>query len=553
MKKKILSLLLVSTMVAGLCLSGCSSSNTKTENQATTAEEGSEGTKTTNSGETVFTIGYTQEPKSFDPKYINGTAATLSCFDCYDTLLNFNDAGTEVLPGLAEKWEQVDDLTYKYKIKEGVKFCDGTDMTMEDVLFSMERVKSETYAMSYLFDFVDHWEITGDWEITCYLTEADVTWKYALCTVAGVVISKDAVEKAGEEYGSINGTVVGTGPYMRDSWTSGTEITLVKNPYYWGDPTTLDVDKVQYLIFADQATLALAVQAGQVDYTRGLPIDQMSIYEAISDYSINIYQGTSSTFLAFNTQKYPFDDANARKAVAYCIDKESITSLIGGQFAEVSKAVVFPESMFYMNTDAWNQFNDSAETYQQNYEKAKEALAASAYADGFEFEYWCATSGVNQAEMIQAMIDASGLPIKMIIHEYQAADQSAIAYGYASALDENGKRPYNMLGTGWLSDYLDPIGYLKCHFHSTQNYEGGANKAAWINTNYDAFIDESYVNPDDKERANLMIQAYQYVIEDCPYVSLFQQLDRYIISNEFDYTEGPAFFWNFSVANVKLK
>lgn len=567
MKRKLLSILLCTAMTASLMLTGCSSSSSSSGDATTTTAASGEaassesdtteaGTATTvdsaNSGEVVFTVGMVGEPRSFDPIY-QGTAMTLTMYDCYDTLLNFSLDGTEILPGLAEEWTQVDDTTYSYKIKQGVKFSDGTDMTMEDVLYSMERVKEKQYAMSYLFDYVDYWEITGDWEITVHLTQPDSTWPYVLATECGIVLSKNATEAAGENYGTIDGPVVGTGPYVRDSWVSATELTFSKNPYWWGDPETLDVDKIHFLVFSDPATLALAVQAGQVDFTRSMPEDQMSVYESISDYTLNTYQGTSAKFLAFNTQKAPFDDANARKAVAYCIDKNAITQLIGGRFATVSKAVVFPDSMFYQDTESWNAFNDSAESYQQDYAKAAEALAASKYADGFEFEYWYAPTGKNMAEMIQAMIQASGLPITMNLHEFPQSEASSIAYGYASSLDENGLRPYQMYDTGWLSDYLDPIGYLKNHFHSTQNFEGGANKAAWVNTDFDALIDKTYEVSDGKEKTKLYIEAYEKVVEDCPYVPLYQQIDRYIISNEFDYEEGPAFYWNYSVANVHLR
>lgn len=564
MKKKLLSLIMCTTLISALCLTGCGSSDsgsaastdtaaTASATEATATEPSSVAANdTTEDGEVTFTVGFTAEPRSFDPKY-QGSAMTLTMYDCYDTLLNFSMDGKEVLPGLAESWEQVDDTTYTYHIRQGVKFSDGTDMTMEDVLFSMERVTKENYAMSYLFDYVDYWEITGDWDITVHLTQPDSTWKYVLCTLDGIVLNKAAVEAAGENYGTIDGPVLGTGPYVRDSWVSGTELTFSKNPYWWGDPESLDVDKIKFLIFSDPNTLALAVQAGQVDYARGLREDEMSIYESCSDYSIVTYQGTSAQFLEFNTQKAPFDDVNARKAVAYCIDKNAITELIGGRFATVSKAVIFPESMFYMDEDAWTEFNDSAESYQQDYEKAAEALAASKYSDGFEFDYWYSSTGTNQAEMIQAMIQASGLPITMNLHEYPSSEANSISYGYASSLDENGLRPYNCFATGWLSDYLDPMGYLKNHFHSTQNFEGGANKAAWVNKDYDALIDKTYEETDDTVRAQYMIDAYKIVVDECPYVSLYQRLDSYIINNRFDYEEGPAFYWNYSVANVHLK
>lgn len=100
--------------------------------------------------ETVLRVGYTQEPSSFDPADFTIVAATLTGYDCYDTLLNFSHDGTKVEPALAESWEQVDDTTYTYKIGQGVKFSDGNEMTMDDVLYSLNRVTEDNYYMSYL-------------------------------------------------------------------------------------------------------------------------------------------------------------------------------------------------------------------------------------------------------------------------------------------------------------------------------------------------------------------------------------------------------------------
>lgn len=548
MKKRLLGMGLTLAMAMSL-VTGCSSASS---NAGGTASNGGTEGNAGEEGEVTFTIGYDREPPSMDPKDFNTTACSLIAYDCYDTLLNFSMEGSDLEPCLAESWEQVDDTTYTYKIREGVKFSDGNDMTMEDVLYSMERVMDEAYSMSYLFDSVDYFEADEEsWTLTVHLKQPDATWKYVPATSPCTVVEKAVVEAEGDDYGQLSGSCVGTGPYMLESWESGSEIVTVKNPYYWNDPDSLDVDRVVFEVIEDETSRALAAQSGQIDYARSLSAATLPTYEACKDMTIYNYASTTTAFMAFNCEKAPFDDVNARKAVAYCIDKTTITSLIGGKYASDQGAFILPRSMFLLDEEAWNEANDSLESYQQDYEKAKEALAASNSPDGFEFDMYCTAAQKTGAEAIQSMIKESGLPITMNIIEMQNSDSFSIGYGYT--VDENGKRVYDMLYSGWVSDWLDPTGYMRNCLWSGSNYQGGANKAAYSNEAFDAPLNQSYLESDDKVRSDEMLEAMKIAVEDCPYVPVYEVNDTYIIGNEFEYEEGPNFFWNFTVANVHTK
>ena len=548
MKKRLLSLGLTFVTAASL-LTGCSSSSS---GSATNTGSGTESAGQDSGDEVTFTIGYAAEPPSMDPKDFNSTACTLIGYDCYDTLLNFSMEGSDLEPALAESWEQVDDTTYVYKIRQGVKFSNGDDMTMEDVLYSMNRVTDEAYSMSYLFENVDSFEVNEDtYELTVHLKQPDATWKYVPATSPCSIVDKKVVEDEGENYGQLSGSCVGTGPYMLKSWESGAEIVTVKNPYYWGDPDTLDVNKVVYEVIADDTSRALAAQSGQIDYARNMSSETLPTYENAKNMTISTYDATDSIFLAFNCEKEPFDDVNARKAVAYCIDKKAYTDLIGGKYATTQGAFILPRTMFYLDEDAWNEANDSLESYQQDFDKAKEALAASKYPDGFEFNYYTVPTYKAGAEAIQSMIKESGLPITMNIIEMQQADQFSVSYGYTT--DDDGKRVYDMLATGWTSDWLDPTGYMKNCLYGGSNYQGGANKAAWVNADFDELLSQSYIETDDSIRSKEMLEAMKIAVEDCPYVPMYEYKSNYIINDKFEYEEGPNFFWNFTVANVHLK
>lgn len=547
MKKKVLAAGMTLALAMSL-LAGCSTASDSGAAGGSTesASGGADG------DEVVFTIGYNVEPPSMDPKDFNSSACTLISYDCYDTLLNFAAEGSELEPCLAESWEQVDDTTYTYKIREGVKFSDGNDMTMEDVLYSMERVTNDAYSMSYLFESVDHFEVDEDsWTLTVYLTEPDATWQYVPATSPCTIVEKSVVEAEGDDYGSLSGSCVGTGPYMLDSWTSGTEIVLVKNPYYWNDPESLDIDKVVFEVIEDETSRALAAQSGQIDFTKNITSATLSTYQSASDLDILTCVGTSAYYVAFNCEKEPFDDVNARKAVAYCIDKEAYTQLIGGEFATTKKAIFMPSSMYSIDEAAWSAADEEWEDYQQDYEKAAECLAASKYSDGFEFDLYTASSTKTGAEAIQSMIKESGLPITVNIIEYQSSESFSISYGYS--VDENGYRIYDALMTGWISDWLDPTGYLKNCLYGGSNYQGGANKSAYNSTEFDELLKASYLLTDDAKRSELMLQAMGVAVEDCPVDTLYEVLDTYAISNEFTYEASPNFFWNFTVADIHLK
>jgi peptide/nickel transport system substrate-binding protein len=344
---------------------------------------------------------------------------------------------------------------------------------------------------------------------------------------------------------------VGTGPYAFSSWVSGSEITLVKNEYWWGDAATQLFDKVVYNVISDFTATALAAQSGQLDYVHGISSDTYSIYYGISAMTFTDYPSTNSRYLALNTAKAPMNDVNLRKAVAYAIDKEAISRSIGGEYANTSGGVPMPDSMFYLDEAAWKTAdNETIESYAYNPEKAKEHLAASAYADGVTLNIYTSTASINKqtAESVQAMLKEVGIAANVV--EIQPSETYGIGYGYT--LDDNGDRLYDIYVTGWISDYLDPIGYLTPFWSNVNIREGGSNQAVYDSAAVQALIDQSYLESDDQVRSDLMIEAFTKAAADCPYVTLYDINETYALNNAYVYEEGPAFFWNFDLTDFRL-
>lgn len=462
------------------CMTGCFN------NTGSGSGSGSSG----GNSETVLRVGYTQEPSSFDPADFTIVAATLTGYDCYDTLLNFSHDGTKVEPALAESWEQVDDTTYTYKIRQGVKFSDGNEMTMDDVLYSLNRVTEDNYYMSYLFANVDSFEADNDtWTLTVHLKQPDSSWQYVPATSACTIVEKSVTEEQGDKYGTADGKTVGTGPYKLSSWSSGSEIVLEKNENWWGDPDTLDIDKVEYYVIEDESALALAAKGGQIDFVEGMSNSVMSVYQSCQNFNILSCEGTTSNYIAFNTASKPFDDEWARKAVAYCIDRSQITTTIGGDYAKQSAVVPMSESMMYMDKDKWD----------------------STIADSDIFSYM---------------------------------------FGYKTK--DNGERYYNAVGTYMMSDFLDPMGMLKTLYAGSNACEGGTNETLWSSTEADGLLDKAAQTTDDAEKMGYYTDAYKIFADECPYLGLYTSSDVYAVSDKFTYDPSPMFWYNFSYADVHV-
>ncbi len=527
------------TITVSSCMTGCF--NNTGSNSGSGSSDGSE---------TVLRVGYTQEPSSFDPADFTIVAAALTGYDCYDTLLNFSQDGTTVEPALAESWEQADDTTYIYKIRQGVKFSDGNEMTMDDVLYSLNRVTDDNYYMSYLFANVDSFEVDNDsWTLTIHLKQPDSTWQYVPATSACTIVEKSVTEEQGDKYGTVDGKTVGTGPYKLTSWSSGSEIVLEKNENWWGDPDTLDIDRIEYYIIEDESALALAAKGGQIDFVEGMSNNVISVYQSCPNFNILSCEGTTSNYIAFNTDSKPFDDEWARKAVAYCIDRSQITTTIGGDYAKQSAVVPMSESMMYMDKDKWDSTVAESDVYTQDYDKVKECLAKSKYPDGFEFDFYTTSQTQKQAELLKSMVDASG-SITMNLVEVPDSDIFSYMFGYK--VKDNGERYYNAVGTYMMSDFLDPMGMLKTLYAGSNACEGGTNETLWTSTGADELLNKAAQSSDDSEKMGYYTDAYKIYADECPYLGLYTSSDVYAVSDKFTYDPSPMFWYNFSYADVHL-
>jgi peptide/nickel transport system substrate-binding protein len=301
----------------------------------------------------------------------------------YETLVFVGSDGTPE-PGLAESWESnADASVWTVNLRQGVTFHDGTDFNADAVLANLDRffnVEGSRVA-SGLTPFFEPGDVTA---VDDYSLEFALKQPYALFPIllgdnsnAGI-ISPAAIEDGTD----LCQEVVGTGPFVLDSFELSSQITWSRNPDYWGvdaDGTQLPyVDDMVWRIIPDASQRFTALQAGEVDIALGLDPTVRSQLESSSDLQALVADASFHVGLLFDINSEPFDNPDLVKAFKLAIDKEQVFETGFGGVGAVANQIFWPSSVYYdpsLESHPDNDFDATA---------AETALADAGYADGFD-------------------------------------------------------------------------------------------------------------------------------------------------------------------------
>ncbi|MDR2785607.1 MAG: ABC transporter substrate-binding protein, partial [Treponema sp.] len=444
------------------------------------------------------------------------------------------DSGNNIVPVLAKSWSQPDDLTYIYDVRDDIVFSDGSPLTMDDVLFSFERSRDPeggTYFSDFFAD-VESFTVDGR-QFIIKLTAPSAVFKYVPTTGAGWVISKAYFEKQGDNFGTAAGGVIGTGPFMYQSWTSGQEIVLKKNPNY-RDKEKLAAnifDTVVYKIIPDDTTRVIALQNGDVDFSINLPIDmlgQLSSSPNLTYHSIETYHVDS---IGFNTQRPPFNDVNARRAVAHALNIPQLHSVTVKDAGLAGGILPFGPGLYGADRAKWEEYIRNAPQYNYDLDEAKRLLAASAYPNGFTCDLVVSEESVNVDRSLFIQEALKALNITVEIHRMSGEEQDLHQNG--QVFDSNGKRDYDMLIGGWEADYPDLNGNIDVMFKGSQAGENGYNHAAYSRPDVDALIDLQRATLDPVKRFDIQKELMDIAVSDVPYIYLVYPNRPYVLNKKY--------------------
>lgn len=530
-KLRFLSLLLAAALFAAGVLPGCSAKKSSPEN-------------------TTLRVAISDDIEQLDPADGGVPNPDAVILQIYQSLYSFDSNG-KLVPQLVQSSSHPDALTYKYELRRDVKFSDGSPMTADDVVYSLNRNLDPKVAsgFAYLFATVASIKKTGDYEVTVKLKTPNQWWPDVLGTCAGAVVSKSYLTAHASTYGKPGGTVLGTGPYTLQSWTSGSEIDLAKNKNYWDKSQKLDFDKIQYKIIADDTARTQAVTTGQVDLAYSIPVDNIGSVENNKDYSIVTTQHFNNQYLTFNVHRKPLDDADVRKAIYYAIDRHAIADNIVKQAGTYANSILIDQSYTGDNYKYWKDYLSSVPDYSYDPAKAKQLLAQAGEAGGFSIKLVNKDDPVlnNVALYIQQELKALNINVtitKLTYNQYMTlkfADNS------------KGQQDFDIFLDGWGSDIFDPDGVLTPFYSSENAVEGGSNDAGYSNPALDKILNQEIAEGDPAARAKLLQKAFDIAVDQLPYAPIFRYNLIFAVNNRIDFKASPYMLYNLYYKDITLK
>lgn len=480
---------LFALLLAGLVLTSCGGEGQsgKDKNETKTAER-------------PLTVAMSTEIDSLDP--FNATAGdTKTIMDqIFDGLLDVDEDGN-LVGDLAESYEISDDgLTYTFKLKEGVKFHDGSDFSADDVYYTYDKLSglSSGEPMSSKFSVIKEMEVVSPTEIKMTLDAVNNSFIYLQTQP---IIKKD--------YEDNQTKPIGTGPYKFVSYTPGEGMVMERFDDYHRADHVAKIKQVNVVRVADNQALVMAINNKEVDLASKLTADELEqVKESTDSYSHpqNLVQ-----LLGLNNKVKPFDDIRVRQAIAYAIDKDELIEAVAGGKATKIYSSFSPALKDY--------YNELEEMYPTNVEKAKELLAEAGFPDGISFKMTVPSDykfHMDTAELVQAQLKKSGINATIDPIEF------------STWLDRVYKeRDYETTICGFIG-YTDPIRVLDRYVSTSDK-----DYLNYVSEDYDKAISAAMETLDRDELIKNVKDAQEIITKDCAAVFLQDPNDNIVLNNDY--------------------
>ncbi len=459
-------------------------------------------------GRTDLVIAVDADVDTLHPTDFSTTVELNVLDQIYDTLMYMNPDGTEEPePRIAESYEISEDgLDYTFHLRDGVTFHDGTLVTVDDVVFSLELYKESEYQGSQI-SMMASVEAVDESTVVCHLDSPYAPFLQGI--LSPFICSKDYYEEDPDAFVT---SPIGSGSYKFVSRSTGSNVILTANEdYYRGAPAIKDIT---FEVIPDVATKAIALQTGEVSFAE-VDSSVLSQLEANPAISIDEVSTSGFAYVSMNTEKEPFSDPRVRQAINYAIDRENLVQVCYDGKAEVNS-----------NICAKHRFGYSDDQMQYTYdpEKAKELLAEAGITTPYNLgELLVAEKYSNLATVIQNDLKAVGLEVTISVKEFNAYIGDLTSGNYdITALVMTLEGDTQTLEMAFITDYI-----------------GTANNARYSDPEMDELFNQTRTETDTEKRAALFGQILSKAQDEAIYAILCNPLTLYAYSADLQCPEFP--------------
>ncbi len=527
MKMRKATALAVSLVLGASMLAACGGSeNTEAAGSAGSAASSAPAAEasTENAGRDDVKIQFYEEPPTSDNMYDASISTGIVASELYSMLVRVDENG-ELEGALAESWEWNDDYSaVTMTLRDGIKFSDGSDITVDDVVFSMKRGMEAGFSNYYAY--IKDVEATGEKDVTFTLTQPYTVFLYALTTPYFSIMSKAAVE-GGMDVGKLPN--VTSGPYYMEAWNIGSDIVLKANEYYWeGVP---EIKTAQLIFMGDENTALTALQSGDIDFMMSmltLSGSAKSQVEETEGLHIIPFDNTAYTFMSLNQDLEYFKDENVRKAIDCGINRDDIIlAAVDGMGTPAGIPI----------QEGRGGYVDGYSTTAYDLDKAKEYLAASAYPDGFSFTLLCGTPAWKKVgTTMQSELAELGITVNIEEQEVGTVVTNMVEGNYEAALISWSNGSGDVTNLSPMYDTYNPSMNL-------------------CNTTDSTIIDAMNASAEviGEERVPHLKEAYDALLDTCPYIPVYWPDGYYAAKDGLELSSKIGVIGEFLIKDMSWK
>ena len=486
-------------------------------------------------------VALAAEPTSMDPHYQNLTINNSFATQVYNALV-LQDVNQNLLPGLASSWEPVDDLTWQFNLRPGVKFHNGAAFSAEDVIASMERAANvpnspssfATFTKGKTFEAVDDLTIRVSTEKSNPFIPNDMS---------RIAIIDSAFINATTEDFNTGVASFGTGPFKLNKWLPGDLIEISRNDDYWGDAAEWDTITIKPI--KDGTTRTAALIAGDVDFIeRVAPADLpnlekrdgISVFKSVSNrllyLTLHMTDDPIKPYVTdFNDNPIasPFQDIRMREAVSLAINRQAIAD-------RVMDGLSSPAGQF--SPEGYIGYSSNLEADVYNPDRAKELMAEAGYADGFKLTiHGPAGRYTNDARILEAIAQMlTSVGIETTIETMPA---SVFFKRFASGGVDK-KPEFTAAMSGYANGSGEPSHPLRIFIHTKQKDRGygPGNRNGYSNSEVDTMIEDGRAMMDVSKGMATFIKATEMAMNEYALLPLHHEIATWAARDGITYANG---------------